>query len=96
MAKKLAKAQLGRIVKKAVRAVSKTPPVPKSVGRTEGVTNYHPPKEWHGPAGRKSAAEDKAVRRLGTGLGLGIGAGAAASGALMAKKKGGQTKSKKK
>ena len=97
--KALPKAQVGKIVKKAVKAVTKEHDIPRSVGRTSNPStglNYHPHKEFHGASGRKTAAQDLKEKRIGNAIGLGAGAGAAAVGAAMTKRKGGAVKTKKK
>ena len=100
MAKKLAKAQVGRIVKKAVKSLTKNYNIPRSVGSVEKSNiryPLNPEKKWHGPEGRKSSNQykkDDIAYKVGVGSAL--GAGAAAGAAMAAKKKmGGSTKSNK-
>ena len=97
MAKKLAKAQLGKIVKSLAKkyAGNAEKTAIKSVGKNT-TFNYHPPQEWHGASGRKQAKQLAKDGKYNTALGLGAGAAAAGVGVLMAKKRGGIVKSKKK
>jgi len=95
MAKNLEKAQMGNIVKSAAKVIKGEKPVIKSVGRTTTI-QYHPQKEFHGPAGRikaKQYKKDDIAYKVGVGTALGAGA---AGGAAMAKKTGGAVKTKTK